>query len=193
MTRGLATCGCAVALALLACGPKTPATPPGPPPVPLHLEPACDLAASAGLEWLVEAKPPALPSVPERPARAAPLGTIFGARSGDKGGNANVGIWARDDLGYAWLASYLTVERFRELIGEAALLEVRRSELPNLKALNFVVVGLLGEGVAASTRFDPQAKSLGEYLRSRVVELPEALRAPEEAAAAGPKAAVSAR
>ena len=57
----------------------------------------------------------------------------------------------------------------RQLIPEAADLEVRRYELPNLKALNFVVVGLLGEGVASSTRFDPQAKSLGEYLRSRVV------------------------
>jgi hypothetical protein len=113
--------------------------------------------------------------VPKGPTRAAPLGTIFGARSGDKGGNANVGIWARDDLGYAWLASFLTVERFRELVPEAARLEVRRYELPNLRALNFVVVGLLGEGVAASTRFDPQAKSLGEYLRSRVVEMPEAL------------------
>jgi hypothetical protein len=137
----------------------------------------------------VEVQPPALPSPPKGPTRRAPLGTIFGARSGDKGGNANVGIWARDDLGYAWLASYLTVERFRELVGEAALLEVRRYELPNLKALNFVVVGLLGEGVAASTRFDPQAKSLGEYLRSRVVEMPEALLLSAQPAMASRKAA----
>ena len=116
-----------------------------------------------------------MPAVPAGPTRAAPLGTLFGARSGDKGGNANVGVWARDDPSYAWLASFLTAERFKQLVPEAAGLEVRRYELPNLKALNFVVVGLLGEGVASSVRFDPQAKSLGEYLRSRVVELPESL------------------
>jgi hypothetical protein len=111
------------------------------------------------------------------PARRAPLGTIIGARSGDKGGNANVGLWARSEPAYAWLESFLSVERFRELLPDAAALEVRRYELPNLRALNFVVVGLLGDGVAASTRFDPQAKGLGEYLRSRWVDLPESLLA----------------
>ncbi len=105
----------------------------------------------------------------------APLGTLYGARSGDKGGDANVGVWARSDPAYGWLEGFLTVERFRELVPEAAELEVRRYELPNLRALNFVVVGLLGEGVAASTRPDPQAKSLGEYLRARIVDLPEDL------------------
>jgi hypothetical protein len=109
------------------------------------------------------------------PTRPAPLGAIFGARSGDKGGNANVGVWARSLAAYAWLEASLTVERFRELVPEAASLEVRRYELPNLLALNFVVVGLLGDGVAASTRFDPQAKGLGEFLRSRWVDLPTSL------------------
>ncbi|GAA3523961.1 acyclic terpene utilization AtuA family protein [Nocardioides daeguensis] len=101
-----------------------------------------------------------------------PLGRICAARSGDKGGNANVGLWTRDDASYAWLRSYLTVDRFRELLPEAADLEVRRWDLPNLRALNFVVVGLLGAGVAASPRPDPQAKGLGEYVRSRVVPVP---------------------
>jgi hypothetical protein len=96
-----------------------------------------------------------------------PLGVHFGARSGDKGGNANVGIWARDDAGYAWLAANLTAERLRELLPETGDREIRRFELPNLRALNFVLVGYLGEGVASSTAFDPQAKGLGEYLRSR--------------------------
>jgi hypothetical protein len=126
-------------------------------------------------EVCVELKPPTLPMIPAGPTLAAPLGTLFGARSGDKGGNANVGIWARDDQSYAWLASFLTAQRFQRLVPEAAHLEVRRYELPNLNALNFVVVGILGEGVASSVRFDPQAKSLGEYLRSRIVELPQAL------------------
>jgi hypothetical protein len=101
-----------------------------------------------------------------------PLGRAFGARSGDKGGNANLGIWARSERGYRFLDGFLTVERFRELIPEARELEVRRYELPNLLALNFVVVGLLGEGVSSSTRVDPQAKGLGEWLRARVVDLP---------------------
>lgn len=114
---------------------------------------------------------------PRGPTRRLPLGTVIGARSGDKGGNANVGLWARSDLGYAWLERELTVERFRELLPEAASLDVRRFAFPNLRALNFVVVGLLGEGVSSSTRGDAQAKSLGEYLRSRVVDLPEALLA----------------
>ena len=105
----------------------------------------------------------------------APLGRAFGARSGDKGGDANVGVWARTDEAYTWLAAFLTVERFKELVPEAEPLEVTRHELPNLRALNFVVAGLLGEGVAASTRPDPQAKSLGEYLRAKIVDLPEEL------------------
>ncbi len=107
----------------------------------------------------------------------APLGTVFGARSGDKGGNANVGVWARSEAGYRWLAATLDVERFRQLVPETAALEIHRYELPNLWALNFVVVGLLGEGVASTTRFDAQAKSLGEFLRAQLVDLPTLLLA----------------
>ncbi len=109
------------------------------------------------------------------PASRRPLGDVFGARSGDKGGNANVGIWAKSAEGFAWLSEFLTVQRFRELLPETATLEVMRHEFPNLWALNFVVVGLLGEGVASSTRLDPQAKTLGEYLRAKHVEMPDAL------------------
>lgn len=108
------------------------------------------------------------PRVPPRPlAPGHALGERFGARSGDKGGNANVGIWARQDDDYVWLAEWLTVDRLRSMIPEAADLEIRRYELPNLRALNFVVVGLLGEGVASTTAFDTQAKGLGEFIRSR--------------------------
>jgi hypothetical protein len=109
------------------------------------------------------------------PTRRLPLGTVFGARSGDKGGNANIGVWARSDDGYRWLEAFLTVDRLRELLSETARLEVHRYALPNVRSLNFVVVGFLGEGVASSTRIDPQAKGLGEYLRSRIIDLPEAL------------------
>ncbi|MDT7558512.1 MAG: hypothetical protein QOI68_2982, partial [Pseudonocardiales bacterium] len=109
------------------------------------------------------------------PTERAPLGTLCAARSGDKGGNANVGLWTRTAEQYAWLRQHLTVATFRELLPEAAELVVQRHELPNLFALNFVVVGLLGEGVASSTRPDPQAKGLGEYLRSRLTDIPTGL------------------
>ncbi|MET8232887.1 acyclic terpene utilization AtuA family protein [Micromonospora sp. NPDC005298] len=106
------------------------------------------------------------------PTRRGPLGELVGARSGDKGGDANLGVWARSDAGYAWLRSWLTVQRLAELLPETGPLTVRRYELPNLRAVNFVIEGLLGAGVAASTRFDPQAKALGELLRARIVDLP---------------------
>ncbi|NUK09841.1 DUF1446 domain-containing protein [Streptomyces lunaelactis] len=118
----------------------------------------------------------ALPDeLPAGPRRAAPLGLVAGARSGDKGGDANVGVWARSDDAWRWLAHELTVHRFRALLPETAGLTVVRHVLPNLRALNFVVEGILGEGVAAQARFDPQAKALGEWLRSRYVDIPEVL------------------
>jgi len=107
--------------------------------------------------------------------KKVPLGSIVGARSGDKGGNANVGLWVRDLKAYAWLVEHLTVDRFRELLPEANGMIIKRYELPNIGALNFVVYGLLQEGVAASTRSDPQAKGLGEYIRSRYLDIPEEL------------------
>jgi len=120
---------------------------------------------------------PPLPSPPGGEVVQVPLGLIVGARSGDKGGNANVGLWTRRPEAYAWLRQYLTTERFRQLVPEARSLEIERYELPNLLALNFVVRGLLGDGVAASTRMDPQAKSFGEYVRAKVAEIPKALLA----------------
>ncbi|GAB3146945.1 DUF1446 domain-containing protein [Amycolatopsis stemonae] len=122
--------------------------------------------------------PTRAPDAGSGPTRRAPLGEVAGARSGDKGGNANIGFWTGTDAEYAWLRGYLDEARLRELLPEAATLEIRRFELPNLRALNFVVVGLLGEGVASATRPDPQAKGLGEFLRSRVVDVPERLLTP---------------
>jgi hypothetical protein len=104
-----------------------------------------------------------------------PLGSVIGARSGDKGGNANLGVWARSTDAYEWLAGYLTVEKFRELLPETGRLEVERHLLQNILAINFVIHRLLGEGVASSTRLDAQAKSLGEWLRARLVDIPEGL------------------
>ncbi|GAA3231423.1 hypothetical protein GCM10010532_066830 [Dactylosporangium siamense] len=102
-----------------------------------------------------------------------PLGTLFGARSGDKGGDANIGVWARTDEAYAWLRATLTEDLLKDLLPEVQTVE--RHELPNLRALNFLIRGILGDGVAASTRFDPQGKALGEWLRSRVIDIPDEL------------------
>lgn len=132
-----------------------------------------------------------------------PLGAIVGARSGDKGGHANVGVWVPDpierlavrrasgrqapltvhqsdialaDARFAWLHGFLTAERLGELLPEAAGLRIDRIDLPNLRAVNFIVHGLLGRGVADSTRSDPQAKGLAEHLRARLVPIPAELR-----------------
>nr|BFD84199.1 DUF1446 domain-containing protein [Streptomyces sp. Xyl84] len=120
-------------------------------------------------------EPPLPEPLPAGPLRRAPLGLVAGARSGDKGGDANVGVWVRTDDAWRWLAHELTADRFRELIPEARPLPVTRHVLPRLRALNFTVEGILGEGVAARQRFDPQAKALGEWLRSRRLDIPEVL------------------
>ena len=105
----------------------------------------------------------------------APLGRVVGTRSGDKGGNANLGVFARSADAFEWLDGFLSTERLRELLPEAAPLRLDRHRLANIWSLNFVIHGLLGDGVAASDRQDPQAKSLGEWLRARVVDVPEEL------------------
>ncbi len=117
----------------------------------------------------------AMPLDPKVRTRKVPLGTVAGARSGDKGGDANVGVWARTDAGWAWLSSYLTVERLQELLPETAAYDIDRWVFDNLRAVNFVVHGMLGDGVAAGIRQDPQAKGLGEWLRARLADVPVTL------------------
>jgi hypothetical protein len=135
-----------------------------------------DIEAATKTVELIDPEQPALPEpLPNGPTQRLPIGTIVGARSGDKGGNANVGVWVRSEQAWRWLAHTLTVDELRRLLPEAIDLPVRRYVLPNLWALNFVIEDLLGEGVASQARFDPQAKALGEWLRSRYVDVPEAL------------------
>jgi len=131
--------------------------------------------ATETLELAPAAPPPPPDPLPAGPTRRVPLGRIAGARSGDKGGSANVGVWVRTDEQWRWLANTLTVELLRELLPEAADFEVTRHVLPNLRAVNFVIDGILGQGVAYQARFDPQAKGLGEWLRCRYVDIPERL------------------
>ena len=117
----------------------------------------------------------ALPALPQGATRSSPLGALFGTRSGDKGPNANLGIFARSAEAYVWLAAFLSIDRLKTLMPEADERHIDRYLLPNLLSLNFIFHGLLEEGVAASTRQDPQAKALGEYLRAKIVDIPEVL------------------
>ncbi|NBD13096.1 MULTISPECIES: acyclic terpene utilization AtuA family protein [Corallococcus] len=135
-----------------------------------------DVAPPNETRGLEAAPVPALPApLAPGPTRRVPLGQVALARSGDKGGDANIGVWVRTEAAWHWLVHALTEERLRELLPETRGLTVHRHVLPNLRALNFVVEGLLGEGVSSSTRFDPQGKALGEWLRARHVDVPETL------------------
>jgi hypothetical protein len=130
-----------------------------------------DSIAPAGTAEVTPAQGPAA-AAPDGPTVPTPIGRVVGARSGDKGGNANLGVFVRSDPAWVWLDGFLTVERLQALLPETAELVVERYRLPALRSLNFVIHGLLQEGVAASTRQDGQAKSLGEWLRARVVDVP---------------------
>jgi hypothetical protein len=109
------------------------------------------------------------------PSRRVPLGLVVGARSGDKGGDANLGVWARSPDAWPWLAHTLTADRLQDLLPETKGLTVTRHLMPHLHAVNLVIEGLLGQGVASQHRFDPQAKALGEWLRARHVDVPVVL------------------
>ena len=104
-----------------------------------------------------------------------PFGRLYGTRSGDKGGCANLGVWAKTEEAYAYLYDLLTVEKLKELLPDLAEYKIDRFELPNILSLNFYVHGILQDGVSSSTRLDGQAKSLGEYLRAKNIEAPDFL------------------
>jgi hypothetical protein len=120
-------------------------------------------------------EPAAIPAAPGGQLMEVPLGRIFGTRSGDKGANVNLGVWARTPEAFAFLNEFLTVEKLKELLPDLNEFEIARYELPNLWALNFVIKSFLGEGVAASLKMDPQAKTLGEYLRAKIIAVPESI------------------
>ncbi len=133
-----------------------------------------DSVAPAG-SVAIEVPPEPTVAVPDGETVRRPIGLVAGSRSGDKGGNANLGVFTRSAEAFAWLDDFLTTERLRDLLPETADLEIDRYRMPNIWSLNFLIHGILQEGVAASTRQDGQAKSLGEWLRARHVDLPVSL------------------
>lgn len=139
----------------------------------VRIEPALE---TLSLELVPE---PLLPQPLPGPTTEVPLGFVAAARSGDKGGNANIGVWVRTEEQWRWLANALTVDELKRLLPEAAGLEITRTVLPRLRAVNFVIEGILGAGVAYNARFDPQAKGLAEWLRSRHIAIPTTLLEPK--------------
>jgi len=118
-----------------------------------------------------------IPAYPKGETVRIPFGRLFGTRSGDKGGNANVGIWATTPESFGFLHEFLTVDKFKELLSDTAEYEIERFDLPNLSALNFYIHGILGEGVSSSVRIDGQAKTMGEYLRAKLIDVPKEIAA----------------
>jgi len=129
-----------------------------------------------GLEEIYYQKQPIeVPPAPSDTPLRKPLGELFGARSGDKGGCANIGVWAKTENAFSFLNEYLTVETLKKLMPDVAEFHIDRYELPNILSLNFYIHGILQDGVSSNTRKDGQAKSLGEYLRSKYIEIPKSL------------------
>jgi hypothetical protein len=123
----------------------------------------------------INAKDVKIPPKPGGKTVRMPFGRVFATRSGDKGGNANLGVWAKTPEAYGFLREFLTIDKLKELLKDISAFEMERYEFPNLLAVNFYIRGVLGEGVAASLRSDPQAKTLGEYLRAKIIDLPESI------------------
>ena len=116
-----------------------------------------------------------IPPVAATNTASMPLGRVFGTRSGDKGGNANLGVWAKSEKAFVFLCEFLTAKKLKALLPDLGTFEIERYEFPNLLAVNFFIKGILGDGVASSFRSDPQAKTLGEYLRAKVIQLPDSI------------------
>jgi len=103
------------------------------------------------------------------------FGRLIGARSGDKGGCANLGVWVKSEKAYSFLYHFLTVEKLKELLSDLADYQIERFDFPNIKAVNFYIHGILGDGASSNTKVDALAKSLGEYLRAKKVSVPKEL------------------
>ena len=117
-------------------------------------------------------EPVSIAQAPSGDTTIIPFGRLYGTRSGDKGGAANCGVWAKNDEAYSFLFEFLTIGKFKELAPDMAQYKIERFEMPNLRALNFYIHDVLGEGVSSNHRIDGQAKSLGEYLRAKHIEAP---------------------
>lgn len=109
------------------------------------------------------------------PTTLAPLGSIVEARSGDKGANINVGFFVGTVRRFAWLKTFLTIERMKELMGDDwdEKYSVERVEFKKIRAVHFVIYGPLGRGVSSSKRLDGLGKGFADFIRDRWVDVPD--------------------
>ena len=126
-------------------------------------------------EFYYQKEPVDVKSIEGKADKEIYFGDLYGTRSGDKGGCANLGVWARTEDSYGFLYDFLSVEKLKKLLPDLNEFEIDRYELPNILSLNFYIHGILQDGVSSSTRMDGQAKSLGEYLRAKKILTPKLL------------------
>ena len=126
-------------------------------------------------EVYYQKEPTDVKKITEKPDKEIFFGEIFGTRSGDKGGCANLGVWSKNIDTYGFLYDFLTVKKLKELLPDLEPFEIDRFDLPNILSLNFYIHGILQDGVSSSTRMDGQAKSLGEYLRAKKISIPKTI------------------
>ena len=136
----------------------------------LEIEPTSQLQFE---ENYYQKQPVTIEPAPQGEMDEISFGRLFGARSGDKGGCANIGVWAKTDLAFSFLYNFLSVEKIKELMPDLNKFSIDRYELPNINSLNFYIHGILEDGVSSNIRMDGQAKSLGEYLRSKTISVPK--------------------
>lgn len=105
-------------------------------------------------------------AVPGGPTRPTPLGTLAGVRVGALGAGCNVAVWVWDDAAYSWLREHLDATALETALPEVASAVGKRYELPNLRAVNFVV-----DAGAPAVRARAMA-ALGAALRRATVEVP---------------------
>ena len=136
----------------------------------LEIEPTSQLQFE---ENYYQKQPVTIEPAPQGEMDEISFGRLFGARSGDKGGCANIGVWAKTDLAFSFLYNFLSVEKLKELMPDLNKFSIDRYELPNINSLNFYIHGILEDGVSSNNRMDGQAKSLGEYLRAKTISVPK--------------------
>ena len=104
----------------------------------------------------------------------AALGDVTLARSGDKGANVNFGIYAHHTEEWDWLRSLMTKAKLQELMGATweDWFFIERSELPDIRAVHFVVYGPLGRGVSSSRILDSLGKGFADWIRDKLVPVP---------------------
>ena len=126
-------------------------------------------------EIYYQKKPIKIKKIKKEDEKQIYFGEIYGTRSGDKGGCANLGVWAKNSDSFAFLHNFLTVKKLKELLPDLNQFKIERFELANINSLNFYIHDILQDGISSNDKKDGQAKSLGEYLRAKKIKVPQSI------------------